>query len=457
MRGKPSSLPPGYKEAHRAAKPFHIDPKEIPRELESLLPPDDVRGIAKETLFVERERIVDPVFFLWTLILGFGVRIERNLSNLRRLYSRWSKSEICASSWYDRFTPELVSFLQGCAVLGLSKMASDAPRKLTEKLQRFKDLLIQDNTIIRLHEALAKKWPATRSRKVAAGLKLALVVSAVANGPSHVAVHSESTPDIKTLRIGPWVKDRVLLLDLGFYKFQIFARIQENGGFFVSRLKSNGNPRIVQSLKVHRGRAVELAGTQWNDVKKRLHREVLDAEVEISFSRRAYRGKKSGDTIKLRLVAVYDEDDKDYHVYLTNIPPEVLSAEDVAALYAVRWEIELVFKELKSKYALDVVDTKNPHIILGLVWTTILTLLVSRRLYSILLRSAPREIVGRYTPLRWANSFVETAYFLECVMLGHFGFREKRDDDAEHLAWTYETHTLDPNVKRHRLREGWYA
>jgi len=55
----------------------------------------------------------------------------------------------------------------------------------------------------------------------------------------------ERTNDVKTLRIGPWVKDRILLIDLGFYKHQIFARIEENGGYFVSRLKNNADPLIV--------------------------------------------------------------------------------------------------------------------------------------------------------------------------------------------------------------------
>jgi IS4 transposase len=452
-----SSIPKGYKEAHKAAKPFHIDPADIPLELERLFPPDKVREIARETKFVERERILEPVFFLWTLILGFGVRLERTLSNLRRLYMAWSKSEVCASAWYDRFTPEAVRFLQSCAVLGISQMAGETQRKLADKLRRFLDLLIVDNTIIRLHEALAKRWPATRSRNVAAGLKLSLIVSAVANGPSHVAVHAERTPDIKTLRLGSWVKDRILLMDLGFYKFRIFARIDEQGGYFVSRLKANCNPFILQSLKVHRGQAINLAGKWWGEVESRLQREVADVLAEITFSRRPYNGKSSSDSLPLRLVAIYDDEDKEYHLYLTNIPPEVLSAEDIAALYALRWEIELVFKELKSKYALDVVDTRNPNIVLGLIWTAVLTLLVSRRLYGLLLRSAPREIVGRYTPLRWSNSFAETGEILRGVILGHLGVQGKRDDDAVTLAWSYEVNTLDPNVKRHRLRDGWYA
>ncbi|KUK51953.1 MAG: IS4-like transposase, partial [Desulfotomaculum sp. 46_296] len=40
----------------------------------------------------------------------------------------------------------------------------------------------------------------------------------------------------------------------------------------------------------------------------------------------------------------------EYHLYITDIMPEQLSAEDTALLYRARWSVELVFKELKRLY-----------------------------------------------------------------------------------------------------------
>nr|QNO45689.1 hypothetical protein BIAKIMPD_00001 [Methanosarcinales archaeon ANME-2c ERB4]QNO47858.1 hypothetical protein DJFEGNLO_00012 [Methanosarcinales archaeon ANME-2c ERB4] len=51
-----------------------------------------------------------------------------------------------------------------------------------------------------------------------------------------------------------------------------------------------------------------------------------------------------------RVVAVLNKETGDYHIYMTNIPVERLSAEDIASLYGARWEIEMVFRELKSYY-----------------------------------------------------------------------------------------------------------
>jgi len=116
-------------------------------------------------------------------------------------------------------------------------------------------------------------------------------------------------------------------------------------------------------LRAHRGNTIDLAGKKLKDILPRLKQEVIDVEVEVSFKDRASKTKKAGKdgtfevyhprggTPKVketfRLVGVHDKESKTYHLYLTNIAQEQLSAEDVALLYRARWSIELVFKELQ--------------------------------------------------------------------------------------------------------------
>lgn len=103
------------------------------------------------------------------------------------------------------------------------------------------------------------------------------------------------------------------------------------------------------------------------------------------------------------------EDEEKYHVYLTNISKDVLGPEDIAKLYGARWDIELIFKELKSRYALDVVNTTNPQIVEAYIWIAILTLFISRRIYSIVRKHSPKEKMVRYTQLKWSTIFAENA------------------------------------------------
>jgi putative transposase len=63
--------------------------------------------------------------------------------------------------------------------------------------------MIHDSTIIRLHESLADKWPATRSRRVAAEVDVAFLTSAVANSPKRISILPENASEMKALKIGP--------------------------------------------------------------------------------------------------------------------------------------------------------------------------------------------------------------------------------------------------------------
>lgn len=398
---------------------------------------------ARETGAVKRERVVNVVVLFWVLVTGVQVH---TLAGLHRLYEKTSRKPLSRGAFYKRFTPGLARFLRACVEHGVQELAKGTARELRDGLRVFKDVLIHDNTILRLHEALAKKWPATRTRKVAAGIKVGLLVSVVMGGVNRVHLAGERVHETRTLRLGSWVKDRVLLVDLGFFKYRFFARIHALGGYFVSRLKENADPLIVSVHRSWRGNSVPVAGKRLHEILARLKRGVLDVEVEVSFRRRAYRGKRHGDTQRFRLVAVRNAETGKYHVYITNISPNLLNAEEVAALYAARWHVELVFKELKSHYAWDEIRTRNPRIVEALVWAGIATLLVSRRVYGLAIeRHANNAIkLARYTHLRWAIVFKENAQDLLACIVGN-------SDEFAELIERLLSQAVDPNVNRKRL------
>jgi len=152
------------------------------------------------------------------------------------------------------------------------------------------------------------------------------------------------------------------------------------------------------------------------------------------------------------LVAIYNVEDKKYHIYITNIPVDRLSAEDLATLYSARWEIELIFKELKSRYGLDVLPTSNPQVVEALLWVGILTLIVSRRVYSLVFK-ANLENAPRYTHLRWATIFAEKSHILLDAVLDYANI----DASLMDLFEIYTSQALDPNVNRERLMDPWRA
>ncbi|KAF5427679.1 MAG: hypothetical protein C5S41_01220, partial [Candidatus Methanomarinus sp.] len=91
----------------------------IEEELTRLFSPEFLEKTARETGFIKRDRKINSVLMFWTLSVGFGVQLQRTLASLRRLYEEEGEIHISSSSFYDRFTPELVEFIHACVLHGL--------------------------------------------------------------------------------------------------------------------------------------------------------------------------------------------------------------------------------------------------------------------------------------------------------------------------------------------------
>jgi putative transposase len=115
--------------------------------------------------------------------------------------------------------------------------------------------------------------------------------------------------------------------------------------------------------------------------------------------------------------------------------------------------VEILFKELKSKYALDVVPTANPRVIEAFIWIAVLTLLISRRIHTIIRRLNPNVKVVRFTHLRWGTIFAEKAGFLLTAILNYLGIEHSFETSLS----VYSSEALDPHVNRKRFTEDWWA
>ncbi|WP_027356851.1 IS4 family transposase [Desulfofundulus thermocisternus] len=232
-----------------------INPHEIENVLTKMFSPEWLRETAAKVGYVQRNRKIDPVTFFWVLVLGFGTGLQRTIASLRRAYETASAETLVPSSFYDRFNKKLIAFLKACLAHGIVELAKHVSLTLSDKLKGFKDLMVADGSIVRLHDNLAAQFPGARGK---AELKIHTVIGLTSNKKS-IAIYPGKTADIKTMRIGPWVKDNILLFDLGYFKYELFSRIRKNKGYFVSRFKQSANPTIVSVLHAYRGNPVEKA------------------------------------------------------------------------------------------------------------------------------------------------------------------------------------------------------
>ncbi|PHQ44267.1 IS4 family transposase [Halorubrum sp. C3] len=381
-----------------------LSPDLIRRRLTSLFPAELIEDIARERDVVQRDRKIDITMLVWTLIMGFAVDSEaRTIAGFQRADSAATNQTVARSSFYDRFTPALEALLSDLLEHALEEVA--VPHTIAPQFELFREVLIADATVFRLHRLL-DEFPATYPDQ--SGAKLHLVQNATKQTIEQFQLTDERIHESSQLHTGSWLRGRLLLFDLGFYSFRRFALIDENGGFFLTRLKSTANPLIVGERRKWRGRAISLPERRLRDVLGDLTREIIDVTVEIEFKRRAYGGKQSSDSMEFRVVGVRNEDTDDYHLYVTNLPDE-FTPRQVAALYGLRWEVELLFRELKSLYGLEKFETSDPAIVELLVVSALLTLTVSRALLGVFQERFPETVFPRE---RWAKTFRSVAQLI---------------------------------------------
>jgi IS4 transposase len=382
----------------------------------------------------------------WVLVLGFAAGGERTLAALRRCYERVSGETLAPSSFYKRFTPALARFLKRAFEEAVSQVQQAHPA-LRGVLQQFLDVLLVDSSVIRLRDHLARVFPACRTNHTQAAAKLHMVMSVEGAGPSRVKITPERVHDRRVLRVGRWVRGKLLLFDLGYFCYALFARVAQEGGYFLTRLKGNANPEIIGTLRSHHGQAIPLAGCRLGEVERRLRRQILDVEVEVRYRKRAYGGIRRQATMRLRLVGIWDLGTRLYHFFLTNIPVEVLSAEEIGRLYGLRWQVELLFREMKNAYCLEDIPSGKESVARSLLYATLLTVVVSRALlHAVQQRLHPQD--EQIPTERWARLFVSSIPELLIVVLDQLWHARHR----ERLLWRFLLKEApDPNRSRQLL------
>lgn len=411
--------------------------------LARMFPRSELRRLARSTGMCRRRRKVDPFAFFAVLLLTMDGTRHRSLADLRRSFEKVTGVRLTPSSFYGHFTPALTRFLRAILARVLETTAGgDEGTRVA--LGSIREVLCVDSTVIRLHEALAKVFPACRTNHTKAAAKLHTVLNVRGCGPTRVKITGERVHDGPVLRAGRWVRGRLLLFDLGYFRYQLFDAIGRQGGFYLTRLKENANPQILTLHRSHRARAVEVEGRGLAEIKRDLRGEVLDAEAQVHFRRRPYLCLRSGASLRVRIVGLRDTERGTHHWYITNLPPEVVAAEAIGRLYAARWMVELLFREMKSCYHFESMPSRKAHIVEGFLYLGVITVVTSRSLLAAVRRWG--RLGDRRIPLeRWARLFASAAQSVLATVLDPIRqgrLRERR------LLQFLVAEAPDPNVGR---------
>jgi hypothetical protein len=194
-----------------------------------------------------------------------------------------------------------------------------------------KQVKIFDSSTISLFKNIMEcvgRNPKNGKRK--GGIKVHTVVNADEIVPSLVWFSEAKTHDHNFLQKLKCDENTIYVFDKGYNDYKAFEHFTAQRTGFVTRIKDNAVYRKIEEL----------------DVGERIHNGVLeDGIIEIDV-----KNGKEITQLRLRKVTFYDRANKREFEFLTNLFD--LRADLIAALYKIRWQIELLFKQLKQNFPL---------------------------------------------------------------------------------------------------------
>lgn len=224
--------------------------------------------------------------------------------------------------------------------------------------KQFQQMLLIDSTTIRLFTEVLKGVGRNRKDdgKKKGGAKVHMVINAFEQIGQFISITPARTHDKKFLELLDVKPHSLMVFDRAYNHYLQFAKWSQNKVFFITRKKSNAKYNVISTVEN-------------TSLKGKEHGVHKDQIIELQ-----YKENKEEKILRLRLISYYDETGR-YYAFLTNSFEE-LTAEEVAACYKKRWDIELLFKKLKQNFQLHYFYGENETAIKTQIWCTLIAQLL---------------------------------------------------------------------------------
>lgn len=214
-------------------------------------------------------------------------------------------------------------------------------------------LEIIDSTTISLFQDVLRcvgRNPVNGKRK--GGIKVHTQMNLQQNVPALIWFSDAATHDKQFLKKVKLVPHQIAVFDKGYNDYNAFDYFTANDIFFVTRIKSNAAFEVKEEF----------------DIPDYIDQGVIkDERIEVEVKENGKYLKK----ISLRRIAYWDEENKRSFEFLTNLFG--MNAGHIALIYKQRWQIELLYKQLKQNFPLKYFLGDNENAIKIQIWCTLIT------------------------------------------------------------------------------------
>lgn len=230
-------------------------------------------------------------------------------------------------------------------------LSSDSRSHRTPKWM--KRLQIIDSTTITLFSNLLFKGVGRHPRagRKKGGIKVHTVIHANEGVPSDIKFTSAATNDSFMLKPTTLCKGDIIAMDRAYIDYEKFEQLTQRGVIYVTRMKKN------------------LKYTIMSDTMYQTRDGLMEVRIQnVEFTKQ----KKDGETIhhKSRIITYVDVRKHKLISLLTNDMES--DSEEIVAIYRQRWEIELLFKQMKQNFPLKYFYGESANAIKIQIWVTLI-------------------------------------------------------------------------------------
>lgn len=351
----------------------------------------EIESLARESGFVQRQGNLTGHCFLLLSMFDHQSHNRTSLNGLCICLRDYGIT-ISKQSLHTRFNSSAVDFLRLIAekllTLKLAPIASSI-----KGLEFFNRVLVLDSTSFQLPAHYASTYKGTGGDASPSAIKIHLSYNLKATGEMDFEIRSGGTSDRQNTIMNKDIQPGDLRLeDLGYCKFERLKHIDTTGAFYLSRLAANikiyqqkkgkieelNIGRIIKSMRSGEIQQYEVMVGASDRLSTRLILEKLPADVRANKIRRYKRTQRR----KGKKILYKSQLFKTVNAYITNVPADILPKETVKKLYALRWQIEVIFKTWKSFYHINKIKDTKLHRFQSFIYGKLILILLHMKIYQ---------------------------------------------------------------------------
>lgn len=377
--------------------------EELLGQLRSFFEEAELERLARGSRFIERStsRLSGWMFLELHLLLESNGR-DFSLSDMCQELSDRHGVELTKQSLDERFNTFAAGFMRQCYGLLFKQTLGLGQQQAAHA--HFSRVVLTDSTSFQLPGQLAAFYRSNGGSTSGSSVKLHQQYELLGGSILRLDIRDGKENDALFLQGLDYehVSKELHILDLGYYKPKHLQALDEAGGFFISRYKTNtslytknkAGKLVLLDWQQLLGQ-VEQGGNCLPEVylgkgKNRLKVRLIVQKVpaEVAEKRAAKQRRKQANQSKSGKYSWKTSEAKKqlmgYNIYLTNTAAEQLSPAQVALYYKLRWQIELLFKIWKSIMEIDKVGRMSIFRFECYLYSRLIAILLSSQVQGLL-------------------------------------------------------------------------